>query len=143
LPEEKILERFNVQPGDLYRIIESTKWLLHAAEELTSIIADNKDVSSLSHELIERVSKGIKRELLPIVALEGVGRVRGRILFNSGYQTINDLKIARIEEITRLPSIGPRLARKIKEQVGGLVKKEAWDKLRKVEESEQKGLFDF
>ena len=76
LPEEKIIERFNVQPGDLYRTIETAKWLLHATDELSPVVAKNKEVSALSHELVERVSKGIKRELLPIVQLEGVGRVR-------------------------------------------------------------------
>ena len=76
----------------------------------------------MSTELVERVSKGIKRELMPIVAIEGVGRVRGRIIFNAGYQTVEDLKQASIEELTALPSVGPRLAKKIKEQVGGYVK---------------------
>jgi len=75
-PEEKIIERFGVQPGDLYRTIETAKWLLHAIDELSPVVAKNKEVSSLCHELVERVSKGIKRELLPIVALEGVGRVQ-------------------------------------------------------------------
>ena len=102
LPEEKIIERFNVQPGDLYRTIETAKWLLHATDELSPVVAKNKEVSELSHELVERVSKGIKRELLPIVALEGVGRVRGRIIFNAGYQTIPDLKHASIEELNQL-----------------------------------------
>jgi helicase len=145
LPEEKIIERFSVQPGDLYRTIETAKWLLHAIDELAPVVAKNKEVKSLSHELVERVSKGIKRELLPIVALEGVGRVRGRIIFNAGYQTIDDLKHAPIEELTNLPSVGPRLAKKIKEQVGGFVKKETWENYSKgkVEEAEQKGLFDF
>ena len=143
LPEEKILERFSVQPGDLYRVIETAKWLLHAIDELTPVLSENREVSALSHELVERVSKGIKRELLPIVALEGVGRVRGRIIFNAGYQTIEDLKRAPIEEITNLPSIGPRLAKKIKEQVGGFVKKDNWENLGKVDEAEQKELFDF
>ena len=131
LPEEKIIERFNVQPGDLYRTIENAKWLLHAIDELSPVVAKNKDVTALSHELVERVSKGIKRELLPIVALEGVGRVRGRIIFNAGYQTIEDLKHASIEELTNLPSVGPRLAKKIKEQVGGFVKKETWENISK------------
>ena len=143
LPEEKIMERFNVQPGDLYRTIENAKWLLHAIEELSPVIAKNEEVSALSHELVERVSKGIKRELLPIVALEGVGRVRGRIIFNAGYRTIEDLKHASIEELTNLPSVGPRLAKKIKENVGGFVKKETWENLAKAEEAEQKGLLDF
>jgi hypothetical protein len=35
------------------------------------------------------------------------------------------------------------LAKKIKEQVGGFVKKEAWENLDKADEVEQKGLFDF
>jgi helicase len=147
LPEEKIIERFNVQPGDLYRSIETAKWLLHAIDELSPIVCKNKEVSALSHELVERVSKGIKRELLPIVQLEGVGRVRGRIIFNAGYQTILDLKRASIEELTNLPSVGPRLAKKIKEQVGGYVKKDEWESLDKAasasNEATQKGLFDF
>jgi helicase len=144
LPEEKILERFSVQPGDLYRTIETAKWLLHAIDELSPVVAKNKEVPALSQELVERVSKGIKRELLPIVALEGVGRVRGRIIFNAGYQTVEDLKRASIEELTNLPSVGPRLAKKIKEQVGGLVKKEEWEDLGKAPEgAPQKGLFEF
>jgi helicase len=143
LPEEKIIERFSVQPGDLYRTIETAKWLLHAIDELSPVVAKNKEVSALSHELVERVSKGIKRELLPIVQLEGIGRVRGRIIFNAGYQTIQDLKHASIEELTNLPSVGPRLAKKIKEQVGGFVKKETWENLDKTTEVTQKGLFDF
>jgi ERCC4-type nuclease len=77
------------------------------------------------------------------VALEGVGRVRGRIIFNAGYQTIPDLKHASIEELTNLPSVGPRLAKKIKEQVGGFVKKETWENLDKADEVTQKGLFEF
>ncbi len=146
LPEEKILERFNVQPGDLYRTIENAKWLLHAIEELSPVVAKNKDVTALANELVERVSKGIKRELMPIVALEGVGRVRGRIIFNSGFQTIEDLKHASLEELTNLPSVGPRLAKKIKEQVGGYVKKDEWEALKnavKEPETQQRGLFDF
>ena len=143
LPEEKILERFNVQPGDLYRTNETAKWLLHAIDELSPVVGKNKEVSALSHELVERVSKGLKKELLPIVQLEGVGRVRGRIIFNAGYQTVEDLKRASIEDLTNLPSVGPRLAKKLKEQVGGFVKKETWENLGKAEEATQKGLFDF
>jgi helicase len=143
LPEEKIMERFSVQPGDLYRTIENAKWLLHATEELAAVFAKNTEVSALSHELVERVSKGIKSELLPIVSLEGIGRVRGRIIFNAGFLTIEDLKHVPVEELTNLPSVGPRLAKKIKEQVGGYVKKDTWENLGKTEETEQKGLLDF
>ena len=34
---------------------------LHAIDELSPVVAKNKEVSALSHELVERVSKGIKK----------------------------------------------------------------------------------
>jgi helicase len=140
--EEQLLEKFRVQPGDLYRIIENGKWLLHATQELAELLKEN-EILPLTHELNERVSKGIKKELLPIVKLEGIGRTRGRIIFNAGYKNIEDIKRATIDELTNLPTIGPRLAKKIKEQVGGFVKKEEWEQLDKEEEWKQKALSDF
>ena len=106
--EEKLIERFNVQPGDLYRIIENAKWLLHATDELAQLFGE-KEVLPLTGELVERVSKGIKKELLPIVRLEGVGRVRGRIMFNAGYQTIDDIKRASIEELNEFAACGSKI----------------------------------
>ena len=66
--EEKLIEQFNVQPGDLYRTIENAKWLLHATDELAQLFKA-KEILPFTGELVERVSKGIKKELLPIVRL--------------------------------------------------------------------------
>jgi helicase len=140
--EDTLMERFRVQPGDLYRTIENAKWLLHATHELATLLG-NKEVLPLAFELIERVSKRIKKELLPIVKLEGVGRVRGRIIYNAGYKTIEDIKHAELDDLTNLPLIGPRLAKRIKEQVGGFVKKETWEKLEKGDEWKQKALTEY
>jgi len=140
--EDTLIERFRVQPGDLYRIIENAKWLLHATHELAALLG-KKETLPLTSELIERVSKGIKKELLPIVKLEGVGRVRGRIIYNAGYKTIDDIKHATLEELTNLPLMGPRVAKRIKEQVGGFVKKELWEKLEKGEEWKQRALTEY
>jgi helicase len=142
MSEEKLLERFRVQPGDLYRTIENAKWLLHATHELGALLG-NKEILPLAFELVERVSRGIRKELLPIVKLEGVGRVRGRIIYNAGFKTVEDIKHASLENLTNLPLVGPRLAKKIKEQVGGFVKKEAWEKLEKGEEWKQKALTEY
>jgi helicase len=140
--EDALIERFHVQPGDLYKTIENAKWLLHATDELAMLFGC-KEILPLTSELIERVSKGIKKELLPIVKLEGIGRVRGRIIYNAGYKTIEDIKHAALEELTNLPLIGPRVAKRIKEQVGGFVKKDEWEKLEKVDEWKQKALTEF
>jgi helicase len=92
---------------------------------------------------MERVAKGIKKELLPIVKLEGIGRVRGRILYKSGFKTIEDVKRASLEDLTNLPLIGPRVARKIKEQMGGFVRREQWEKLERDEDWNQKALSEY
>jgi len=92
---------------------------------------------------MERIGKGVRKELLPLVKLKGVGRVRGRILYNAGLRTNEDVKHAPIEKLTSLPLIGPRLAKKIKEQVGGFVRKEEWKKLKEEEPWEQKALTEY
>jgi ATP-dependent DNA helicase len=140
--EERLLEDFRVQPGDLYRIIENGKWLLHATQELAELLKE-KDALPLISQLNERLAKGVKKELLPLVRLEGIGRMRGRILFNAGYHSIEDLRRSAIEDLTNLPTIGPRLAKKIKEQVGGFVKKQQWEELSKGQEWKQKSLSEF
>ena len=142
MSEDQIIERFTVQPGDLYRTIENTKWLLHATHEL-ALLLSRKQAIPQTRELEERVAKGVKKELLPLVRLEGVGRVRGRIIYNAGYKTIEEIKSARLDDLTNLPLIGPRLAKKIKEQIGGFVKKETWEKLEKEDEWKQKALTDY
>jgi len=43
----------------------------------------------------------------------------------------------------KLPAIGPKLAKKIKEQVGGFVKKDVWEKIEKGEEWKQKALTEY
>ena len=141
MSEDQIIEKFRTQPGDLYRTIENAKWLLYATHELAMLFG-NKQVLPQTNELRERIEKGVKKELLPIVKLEGVGRVRGRILYNAGYKTIEDIKYAPVENLISLPLIGPKLAKKIKEQVGGFVKKESWEKLEK-EEWKQKALTEY
>jgi len=139
--EDETIEKFRVQPGDLYRLITTARWLLYASHELATLFG-HKDVLPHLAELMERTEKGVKKELLPLVRLEGIGRVRGRILYDAGLKTIDDLKRAPLEKLTGLPLIGPRLAKKIKEQVGGFVKSEEWKKLKK-ETAEQKALTEY
>jgi helicase len=142
MSEDDLIERFRVQPGDLYRTIENARWLLHATHEL-AVLFGNRDVLPQTLAVRQRVEKGVKKELLPLVKLEGIGRVRGRIMYNSGYKTIEDVKHAPIEDLANLPLIGSRLAKKIKEQLGGFMKKEAWEKLEREDEWSQKALTEY
>ncbi len=140
--EDEMIGKFTVQPGDLYRIIDSAKWLLHASHELARLFK-HKDILPSHSEVMQRVQKGVKRELLPLVRLEGIGRVRARILYNADLKTIADLKKAHIKKLTSLPLIGLKVAKKIKDQTGGFIKSEEWKKLKKGEESEQKAITEY
>jgi helicase len=141
ISEDQLIERFRVQSGDLYRTIENAKWLLHATHEL-ALLFGNKQLLPMTLEVRQRVEKGVKKELLPLVKLEGIGRARGRTIFNAGYKTTGDLKRVSIEDLANLPLIGPRLAKKLKEQLGGFMKKEDLDKLEQ-NEWKQKALTEY
>ncbi len=142
LTEDETIEKFRVQPGDLYRLMSTARWLLYASHELSRLFGC-KDLLSHLSELMERVEKGVKVELLTLVRLEGIGRVRARVLHDAGLKTVEDLKRIRVEKLTGLPLIGPKLAKRIKEQVGGFVKDREWKKLKKGEISEQKALTEY
>ncbi len=142
VPEDGIIERYHVEPGDLFRLISSITWLLHAAHELAQLLGRSHLKPSLSR-LTSRVEKGVKSELLPLVSLDRVGRVRGRILFNAGFHTLTDLKQASLLQLTQLPLIGPQIAKRIKDQVGGLIHANELSHLDQIEDWEQKALSDF
>jgi helicase len=141
--EDEMIERFKVQPGDLYRLISTAKWLVHSSYEL-AVLFKRKDMLQNLSRLMIRIEKGVKPELLPLASLKGIGRTRARILYNSGLRTMDDIKRAPIPKLTGLPLIGPKLAQKIKEQVGGTVKKQEWENLKKKKEIEkQRSLTEF
>ncbi|MFH1179032.1 MAG: DEAD/DEAH box helicase [Candidatus Bathyarchaeota archaeon] len=126
--ENDLLERYNVQPGDRYSAVTNGEWLLYSAHELAKTLGMPESRRHLI-ELRTRVKHGVSKNLLPLVRLKGIGRVRAQILYNSGYSTHEKLKRADLRQLTALPLIGPRLAKTIKEQVGGLVDEQEWKRL--------------
>jgi len=139
--EADILEQHGVQPGDRYSAVHNAEWLLYSAHEIADIIGAPDHRRQLG-ELNDRVKHGVSKKLLPLVRLKGIGRVRARVLYNSGLTGIAELKRAPLQRLVALPLIGPRLAKSIKEQVGGLVEEQEWKSLDKAE-TEQKALTDF
>jgi replicative superfamily II helicase/intein/homing endonuclease len=140
--ENEILEKHSFQTGDLFRLIRTADWLLYASSELGRLF-NRRDLLPRISSSRARVRMGVEKELLPIVNLQGIGRVRGRILFNSGFKTIKDLKRATPSQLTSLPMIGPRLVKKIKEQTGGLMKEGEWEALKEGKREGQKSLLEY
>ncbi|MDD1769325.1 MAG: helix-hairpin-helix domain-containing protein, partial [Methanomassiliicoccales archaeon] len=114
--EDDVLKRYNMGPGDLKNKVEVGEWLLYSMREMSNIF--NKNAYPQLTELMTRVRYGVRKELLDLVKLRGVGRIRARTLFDRGFKTLNDVRAAEFTALARLPKIGEALANNIKVQVG-------------------------
>lgn len=113
-PEDFLNEKYKVTPGELNYKVDIVDWLLYCLEEL-SLLKKNFYFKNFISRLRQRFKHGIKEELLALVALKGVGRVRARKLYSKGLKTIADLKKAEFEQISKV--VGDSIAIKIKRQI--------------------------
>jgi helicase len=104
LSDTKICERYSVGPGDIYGMVESVTWLLHACAELARMFSSAFHPKVREYEIC--MKNGIRRELLPLIRLRGIGRVRARRLFNNGMTTPDEILTRGIDEVTKLLGLG-------------------------------------
>jgi len=113
--EEYLLEAYSIRPGEMRVKIDNGDWLLYAAEELARILRFQKLIKEII-KLRLRLKNGVKEELLALLKLEQIGRVRARTLYRNGIRDISDVKKADFAKLAYL--IGKKVALKVKEQVG-------------------------
>jgi helicase len=117
--EDYLLEKYDITPGDIRAKLEIADWLIYSAEELARFI-DNKLALSDLHKLRIRIKQGVKEELLPLIRLKGIGRVRARKLFSQGIKDLGDLK--KIDQTSLGQILGKALAEDLKSQLGEDIK---------------------
>ncbi|MEW6214784.1 MAG: DEAD/DEAH box helicase [Nitrospirota bacterium] len=115
-PEDSIVGHFGVGPGDLRTFVDLSNWLLYSAGEIAKVFGLKEAVKVL-FQLRTRVFYGVREELLPLVTLRGIGRVRARNLYNSGYRNLKEIKEATAEELAKVPTIGKAIAEDIRRQM--------------------------
>ncbi|MGY5874188.1 MAG: DEAD/DEAH box helicase [Candidatus Thorarchaeota archaeon] len=115
--EKSITDEYNVGMGDIHRYVQSAKWLLYAASEVAKITGADNHIGLL-HQLQTRMQHGVKSELLELVGLRGIGRIRGRMLYSHGLKTLSDLYHVPIAELGQVPTIGTAVAVSVKQQLG-------------------------
>jgi helicase len=89
---------------------------------------------SLLKDLIKlrfRVKKGVKEELIPLLKLDKIGRVRARRLYANKIKSIGDVKSADFMKLVQI--LGRNVALNVKAQVG-----EDYSKIE-VKENKRKG----
>ncbi|MBI2107080.1 DEAD/DEAH box helicase [Candidatus Woesearchaeota archaeon] len=113
--EELIMKKYNIPPGELKYKVDKATWLLYSLQELSRIL-EYIETARKSKSLKIRMKHGIKEELLILIQLKGIGRVKARKLFNNNIRTLAHLKIINLEVLKKL--IGNKTAISIKEQLG-------------------------
>ncbi|MBU6998926.1 MAG: DEAD/DEAH box helicase [Theionarchaea archaeon] len=114
--EKEICTHFSVGPGDLYRMREAATWLLYSFGEIARLFSHPQaDIRKLR----VRLKYGIKEELLPLVRIKNIGRVRARSLYDHGFETLQDIKKASLSELESI--VGEGIARSVLDQLAGNV----------------------
>ena len=116
ITENDILGKYKVEPGDLLRLTQTAEWLIFASNQLAKLF-QHKDLMKAFLILRLRILYGIKEELIDLVGLQGIGRIRARMLYNAGFHKVEDVRKATLKSLTSVPTIGTTIAKNIKKQV--------------------------
>ncbi|MCY3412969.1 MAG: DEAD/DEAH box helicase [Candidatus Heimdallarchaeota archaeon] len=114
--EEEINDKYGIASGDLHALLNRMEWLVHSANEISKIFKWKLHTKTLN-SINQRLKYGIKEELMPLVDIHRVGRVRARILYDHGYTSIEKINKASVDELAKIPGIGRQLASIIKEGI--------------------------
>ncbi|WP_456366267.1 ATP-dependent DNA helicase [Thermococcus sp.] len=118
VPEARICEAHNIDPGDLYRILELADWLMYSLIELYKLFEPKEDVLGYLRDLHLRLRHGVREELLGLVKLPNIGRKRARALYNAGFRTVEDIARAKPAELLKVEGIGAGILKSIYEHIG-------------------------
>ncbi|MDE1812000.1 MAG: DEAD/DEAH box helicase [Thaumarchaeota archaeon] len=106
-------DNFGIESGDMHRMVDTADWLIHALYEIAKLEKKDEILTEID-SLRSRVIYGIKEELVDLVQVKGIGRVRARILFKNGLKTREDLTSISVEKLAKIDKIGPIIAENIK-----------------------------
>ncbi|MEK6846214.1 MAG: hypothetical protein AABY26_05615, partial [Nanoarchaeota archaeon] len=114
--EDYLLEKYDIRPGEIRVKLDITDWLLYACEELGKIFGMEHTALSEISKLRVRVKYGAKEELLPLLRVRGIGRIRSRKLVQNGIKDLGDLKKVDITSLGQI--LGKAVAEEVKKQLG-------------------------
>jgi len=123
VPEDDIVSKYMIGPGDLYNMRDTASWITHALSRIEGSLGNIAYRKALTI-LTERLDKGVKEDALELTSLRLIGRVRARILIQHGIRSLRDLAETPASRIASLPKFGPRVVEEIERQLRELGLKE-------------------
>ncbi|HZY93116.1 MAG TPA: DEAD/DEAH box helicase [Thermoplasmata archaeon] len=113
-PIVELTERFGIGAGDLRGKVEDADWLLFGASRLATTF--KRSVARPVDDLSLRVRYGVREELLDLVRVRGIGRVRARALYGAGILDRDMLRASSldaIEQVLRSRRLAEAIAREV------------------------------
>ncbi len=114
--ELSLSDSLGIESGDMHRMVENADWLTYCLREISKHV-DRVDLLEELTNLRKRITYGIREELLDLVRIKGIGRVRARILYKHGIKNLDDLAKIPVKKLAEIDKIGSTLSDNIKTEL--------------------------
>jgi helicase len=111
--EGELFKEFGLAPGVLFGKTRIIEWLAYSTIELSKVLGQERHLLK-ARNLGKRVNYGVREELLLLVELRGIGRVRARKLFNVGIKKPSEVK-ANLHKVEAI--LGKKVAEQLAKQL--------------------------
>ena len=114
--ELSLSDSFSIESGDMHRMAEMANWLSYCLREISKHV-DRVDLLEELDDFRKRIVYGIREELLDLVRVKGIGRVRARILYKHKIKNLDDLAKIPVNKLAEIDKIGSTIADNIKSEL--------------------------
>jgi len=114
--ELSLSDNFGIESGDMHRMAETANWLSYCLREISKHV-ERADLLEELDNLRKRIVYGIREELLELVKVKGIGRIRARVLYKHRIKNLNDLAKIPVNKLAEIDKIGSTLADNIKSEL--------------------------
>ncbi|MFB5612035.1 MAG: DEAD/DEAH box helicase [Nitrosarchaeum sp.] len=114
--ELTLSDNLGIESGDMHRMVETSDWLLYCLREISKHV-ERTDLLDELEDLRRRITYGIREELLDLVKVKGIGRIRARMLYKHGIKTLDDLAKIPVNKLADIDKIGSTIADNIKSEL--------------------------
>jgi len=114
--ELALSDNLGIESGDIHRMVETADWLSYCLREISKHV-ERVDLLDELENLRRRINYGIRKELLDLVKVKGIGRIRARVLFKHGIKTLDDLAKIPVIKLAEIDKIGSVIADNIKSEL--------------------------
>ena len=114
--ELSLSDSLSIESGDMHRMAEMANWLSYCLREISKHV-ERADLLEELDDLRRRIVYGIREELLDLVRVKGIGRVRARILYKHKIKNLDDLSKISTSKLAEIDKIGPTIADNIKSEL--------------------------